>query len=239
LVSEDDDQMRDQMNSNPKSARSARRNARQEVSKIKLEVILQEAAILFTHKGYNATSLDEIAGRLQVTKAALYNYVENKNELLYRCYLRSIELTEKCYEQAEHEGRNGLDKVIAYLRIDASSGVVSMTPLTELDAVHDAKQRQRLGQRLAACEARMRGFIELGIQDGSIRSCDPHLTSLFILGASRHMIQWYDPKSGLGLPKIVERFIDFCCHGLAATAMAQAAPTAMPAAREPRGRVDQ
>jgi TetR/AcrR family transcriptional regulator len=188
--------------------------ARNEATKIKLEAILQEADLLFTRKGYNATSLDDIASRLNITKTALYYYVRNKNELLSRCYQRSIELTEQCYEQADQEGKTGLDKVVAYLRIDASRGVMSMTPLTELDAVRDPKLRQKLGQRLNACEARFRGFIEHGIRDGSIRDCDPQLTTLFVLGASRHMIQWYDPEAGHNLQTIVERFIQFCCRGL-------------------------
>lgn len=196
-------------------SRSAWERARSEVMKIKLEAILQEADMLFSRKGYNATSLDDIAGRLHITKTALYHYVRDKNELLYLCYQRSIELTEQWYEQADSEGKTGLEKVLAYLRIDARGGVMSMTPLTELDAIRDAKLRQKLSQRSAACEARFREFITTGIADGSIRKCDPQLTTLFILGASRHMMQWYNPEAGHDLKAIVERFIDFCCHGLA------------------------
>jgi TetR/AcrR family transcriptional regulator len=191
--------------------------ARSESMKMKLEVILQEAAMLFTRKGYNSTSLDDIAGKLHIGKTALYHYVQNKNELLCECYQRAVELTEQCYDRAEQEGSTGLEKMLAYLRTDASSGVMSMTPLMELDAIRDAKLRQRLGQRMSACEARFRGFIELGIRDGSIRDCDPHLTSLFILGASRHMMQWYDPSAGHDLQAIVERFIEFCCRALEPT----------------------
>jgi len=196
------------------TSQSAWDKARSEATKIKLEAILQEADLLFTRKGYNATSLDEIASRLNITKTALYYYVRNKNELLCRCYQRSIELTEQCYEQAAQEGKTGLDKVLAYLRIDASRGVMSMTPLTELNAIRDPKLRQKLGQRLSACEAQFRSFIEQGIRDRSIADCDPQLTTLFILGASRHMIQWYDPDAGHDLQSIVERFIQFCCRGL-------------------------
>ena len=91
---------------------------------------------------------------------------------------------------------------------------MSMTPLTELDAIRDPKLRQQLGRRLSACEARFRGYIEEGIRDGSIGECDPHLTSLFILGGSRHMMQWYDPDGSYDLQAIVEQFIQFCRAGL-------------------------
>ena len=194
-------------------SRSAWDRARSEVMRIKLEAILQEADLLFSRKGYNSTSLDDIASRLHITKTALYHYVQNKNELLCLCYQRSVELTEQCYEQADREGKTGLEKVLAYLRIDASTGVMSMTPLSELDAIRDPKLRQKLNLRISACEARFRDFIALGIRDGSIRDCD-----LFILGASRHMMQWYDPDAGHDLKTIVERFIEFCFQGLAPVA---------------------
>ncbi len=202
------------MRSDAERSRSAWDRARSEVMKIKLEAILQEADMLFSRKGYNSTSLDDIASRLHITKTALYHYVQNKNELLYLCYQRSVELTEQCYEQAAREGKTGLDKVMAYLRIDASTGVMSMTPLTELDAIRDPKLRQKLSQRISACEERFQEFIAEGIRDGSVRDCDPHLTSLFILGASRHMMQWYNPDAGHDIKGIVERFIEFCCQGL-------------------------
>jgi AcrR family transcriptional regulator len=205
------------MQTGPERSQVAWDKARSEAIKIKLEAILQEADMLFSRKGYTATSLDDISSRLRITKTALYHYVKNKNELLYLCYQRSIELTEQIYDRADREGSTGLQKVVAYLRIDASTGVMSMTPLTELHAIRDPKLRAKLSHRNSACEARFRGFIEQGIRDGSIRKCDTQLTALFILGASRHMIQWYDPDEGHELTAIVEQFIQFCCHGMEPT----------------------
>jgi AcrR family transcriptional regulator len=203
-------------------ARPVWEKARSELLKIRLEAILQEADVLFSRKGYNATSLDDIARRLNVTKTALYHYVKNKNDLLYLCYQRAMDLTEHCYKRADEEGRTGLEKVLAYLRIDASTGVMSMTPLTELDAIRDAKRRQQLTRRIGDCEGKFRGFIEQGIRDGSIQKCDPYFTSLFILGASRHMMQWYNPDAGQDLETIVQQFIQFCCYGLTGAAAIEA-----------------
>jgi TetR/AcrR family transcriptional regulator, cholesterol catabolism regulator len=188
--------------------------AKSEQLRIKLEAILAEAAILFAHRGYNSTSLDDIAKRLNITKTALYHYVQNKNQLLYLCYERSVELTHECYERADRENQSGLQKILAYLRLDASRGVMSMTPLNEIEAIEDPKQRQRLQQHTGAFEARFRGFIELGIRDGSIKPCDPGVTALFILGASRYMMHWYNPDAGHDLQTIVEQFIQFCCQGI-------------------------
>jgi AcrR family transcriptional regulator len=43
--------------------------------------IVKEAAALFTERGYLATTMDEIAARLGVTKAAIYQYYPGKTAL--------------------------------------------------------------------------------------------------------------------------------------------------------------
>lgn len=43
--------------------------------------IVQEASSLFMEKGYSATTMDDIAGRLGVTKASIYQYYNSKVDL--------------------------------------------------------------------------------------------------------------------------------------------------------------
>ncbi len=199
-------------NMNGKSGWAA---AREQQQQFKLDVLLTEAAMLFSHRGYAATSLDDIAARLNITKTALYYYVKNKNDLLYQCYLRSLEATEACYREADAQGSNGLEKVLAYLRLDAETGPIAMTPLIELDVIKDSEARTYLAERLANCEAQFRGFIELGIEDGSIAPCDAALTMQFVLGASRWTMKWYEPDGSQSLTDINDAFMRFVTDGLA------------------------
>ena len=59
------------------------RNGTQKSLERSQEIYLTAAQIFFT-KGYNATSLNDIAAELGITKAGLYYYVESKQELLYQ-----------------------------------------------------------------------------------------------------------------------------------------------------------
>jgi AcrR family transcriptional regulator len=43
--------------------------------------IVQEASLLFMEKGYSATTMDDIAGCLGVTKASIYQYYKSKVDL--------------------------------------------------------------------------------------------------------------------------------------------------------------
>lgn len=194
--------------------RTSWEQAKQAPGRLKREVLLTEAAILFSHKGYSATSLDDIVARLNITKTAIYYYVKNKNDLLYQCYLRSLDATESCYDEAERQGKTGLDKLLCYLRLDAESGPLSMAPLTELDAIKDSTARKALAKRLHLCEQRFQSFIVEGIRDGSIAPCDPELVMQFVLGSSRWIMKWYAPDSGHSLPDINTALMGFVRNGL-------------------------
>jgi AcrR family transcriptional regulator len=52
------------------------------------ERILDVAQELFTHHGYDKTSLRDIAERLGITKAALYYYFERKEDMLIALHVR-------------------------------------------------------------------------------------------------------------------------------------------------------
>ena len=54
-----------------------------EVTDFKRRRIREEASHLFFQLGYEGTTLDAIAQRLEVTKPFLYTHYANKTELLY------------------------------------------------------------------------------------------------------------------------------------------------------------
>ena len=62
------------------------------------ERILETALELFAQNGYLGTSMNDIAGRLGFTKAALYKHYTSKQEILDRIVERMNEMD---YERAE------------------------------------------------------------------------------------------------------------------------------------------
>jgi len=62
---------------------SKRSELKAEVVALKRKRIVDAARRLFYEKGYERTTLDDIAERLQVTKPFIYSYYKNKNELLH------------------------------------------------------------------------------------------------------------------------------------------------------------
>jgi len=48
----------------------------------KKELIIQEAALIFKQKGYSATSMRELAEKVGMEAASLYNHIRSKDEIL-------------------------------------------------------------------------------------------------------------------------------------------------------------
>ena len=57
---------------------------------VKRDAVIRAAARAFNAHGYHHTSLDDIAADLGVTKPTVYYYVENKEQLLFECFLAGL-----------------------------------------------------------------------------------------------------------------------------------------------------
>ena len=64
------------------------------------EKIVVEGAKVFNKRGYYGTTLDDIAGELEVTKAALYYHIRSKEEILYECHKAGLDVATLAVEKA-------------------------------------------------------------------------------------------------------------------------------------------
>lgn len=183
----------------------------------KRDAVLQTAAHLFLESGYRKTSMSQLATQLKITKPALYYYFRNKEEILIACYKAGIAEIEGLLDEAiVHHGR-GLDKVKAYVRAYATAIVtydfgrcVAMLDDSEL-----SKQARRAVRSLKRrIDAAIRGYIEEGIEDGSIARCNAKLASFAIAGAINWIGTWYQPDGELSAEEIAAEFSELLTQGL-------------------------
>ena len=191
---------------------------RQRDGDAKREAVLETAAHLFLERGYRSTSLRDLASLLKITKPALYYYFQNKEQILVECYRAGIAAIEGLLEEAELESGNGSQKIEAYLRVYATAIVshdfgrcVAMLDDSELSP--PARREVRILKR--RIDASIRGYIEEGIEDGSIKDCNPKLAAFAAAGAINWIGTWYRPEGGLSPETIAKGFSELLTHGLA------------------------
>src|ERR1017187_6420902 len=182
----------------------------------KREAVLKTAAQLFLEKSYGRTSMNDVADRLNITKPALYHYFDNKEDILLECYRLGVGLIEEILNEiADHCG-TGLQKVEAFIHSYATVMTVNfgrcVMRLDEGDLTSGARAEMRAYKR--KIDRRLRGFIQDGIEDGSIAPCDTKIAAFSIAGALNWICMWYEPDGALSPEEIATQFTRTLTHGL-------------------------
>jgi TetR/AcrR family transcriptional regulator len=192
--------------------------SRAEQSDMKRKAIIREAARVFNKRGSHGTTLDDVADRLGVTKAALYRYVDNKNDLLVGCHEEAMDIANEQLGIGEREGRNGLEKIrigmAGYLRIMIGDMGVPVLVLEE-NALAEGTAGPIIALR-DAFEKRLRGLVEEGIRDGSILPVNPKLAVFMLLGALNWVTKWYSPEGAWTPEQASSAMIELATRAFAA-----------------------
>jgi TetR/AcrR family transcriptional regulator len=183
---------------------------------LKIEALYRQAARSFHRNGYAGTSLADIADQLGVSKAALYHYIGNKQELLLRCHLAAADAANYAIAQVPERGLNGREKVRLALRLyldsilsDTSASVIAL----EVSALTPENFRMVVAKRDAFQNAFVR-FIREGIKDGSIVRCDPKLATFAVLGGVNWVEKWYRPTGPWSRLQITQAMADMMVRAI-------------------------
>ena len=191
------------------------------------------AAQVFNERGFVASTLDEVAERLKITKPTLYYYVKSKDEILYECVRMGLTMLQEAIQTAGASGGSALDKLVVAMRKYAE--IVTMDFGMCLIRVGEdplpLESQRKLRRIKAAIDHEFRELIRQGIAEGSINNCDPKITAFALAGALSWIGRWYRPGGDLSPPQIAEHFIALLLNGLCG-----AESTAVAAKRRPDSR---
>lgn len=189
-----------------------RRRARDE----KRDAVLRTAVQMFLEDGYHHTSLVDVAKRLNITKPALYNYFESKEDILRECYRIGLKLYEDGLHASHSDECNGIERLRALIR--AYAHVISTDfgrCVVRLDdREFKAETHDQVRQTKRRIEQAFRDAILLGTRDGSIAPCEPSLTSFAITGALNGIGAWFDPNGAFKAEEVAESYARQLTAGL-------------------------
>jgi len=171
----------------------------------KRQAVILAAGQAFRRRGYHNASMTEIAKTLDLTKAALYYYVRNKEEVLYECHLMAYNAMDEIL-RVKHDGASALDKLetlyIDFVNMLTASGVSLLTDVNSLRT----KNKVDVLSRRAKIERKIIRLVKDGQKDGSIRAGDARLHVFFFMGALNWLNAWYDASGRLKGEDIAAHF---------------------------------
>jgi AcrR family transcriptional regulator len=151
----------------------------------KRDAVLAEAAATFNARGIAGTSINDIAAKLELTRAALYYYVDDRDDLVFQTYMRSCELTADDLEAAYESGRNGLTQLLAYVERALDPERAPAAVLSEISYLSGSARSMVEKAQRRNVQALER-FVREGIADRSMRACDDAFAAQSVVG----LVSW-------------------------------------------------
>jgi AcrR family transcriptional regulator len=188
--------------------------------KAQQERLIQVAARMFHERGYDATSLQDIAEELGLLKGSLYHYISSKDDLLWAVIFKqhqaSMALARRCREM---EG-TPMDRLKEFVQGYAASlknerDSVSVY-LREIGRLSEARRTTILDEREQYVTF-ARELLDEGISAGQFRAgMDTALVAQGVLGMLNSTYRWYRPTSKVRPAKVTNELLELILRGVGA-----------------------
>ena len=188
--------------------------------------IIKSAAHVFGRKGFHATTLEEIAAELQVTKASLYYYFSTKEELLYEVHLLSLQDVIGRVERIRATSDSPVDQLEAaiteHLRVLAGDYEGAFLLQQEYDLPEEyRKEIVRLRDKY---EKTLLEIVQQGERERLFRVKDARIAVRMLLGAINWFLRWYRASGRLAVDEIAAAYVDVVFYGMLAPPTAGGEP---------------
>ena len=159
-----------------------------------LEAIIAAAAHVFGERGYHATSLDDIAERLGVSKPTIYYHVGNKEALLAECLRRSLKDLMDSLDPLRNRPMTGADRLEQAVRycVAAACTDLGRCVVRIPDHVLD-RHRAEILEIKGSVSAIFSELLSEGINDGSLACHDHKLFGQLLRGLINSVGDWFQP----------------------------------------------
>lgn len=184
------------------------------------EQIIHESLKLFSLKGFQATSIQDILEKAGISKGGLYNHFKSKEDL----FMQVLDKARKIWRDRNLRGldqiENPIDKIICFLRNfqelylkdtdNFPGGCVFLTFAVELSD-HHPHLAQEVGKGFDGLKRMIKRLLEEGKASGSLKlevdcACVTEILFLGILGAS---ITYIMDKSAADLQISMDALIEY------------------------------
>jgi AcrR family transcriptional regulator len=181
-----------------------------------LDELLDVVVRVFIDRGYDATSMEDLARATGRTKSSIYHHVDGKEHLLALALSRAVDaLSAVLEEQAAGEGSpvERLERVVR----GSVQVLVSQLPYVTLllrvrgntDVEREALERRR------AFDRRLSALVGEAVRAGEVRGdLDPRLVTRLLFGTVNSVTEWYRPGGDHGSQDVEDALVAFVLDGL-------------------------
>lgn len=189
-------------------------------SKRRRQEVMDVAARIFSEKGYEATSIQEIAEEVGILKGSLYYYIDTKEDLLFGVIQEAYDAALGVIKDLERRDGSALELIEAlvhrHVEVFVATRVQSSVFFKEFRALSDDRQKE-----IREAGDIYSGFLRAQIRRGQVTgeidpAITPRLAAIGIIGMMNSMAFWYRPEGPATAAQIGAEFSQLVIGGLRA-----------------------
>lgn len=182
----------------------------------KREALLNVAVKFFNQHGYHATSLDDVAHSLKISKPTIYHYLGNKEQVLLTCLEAGVQHLLQAAQEVSNKDLDGETRIKEFLylyglrNLDDFGRCVTLTN----DDVLSEQGRQQFRQLKRQVHQAFTKMLEQAIAEGAIsQQHNPKLLAVTLTGAMNSTAKWYSEHGALSKQEIVTQMVTLLSQG--------------------------
>lgn len=181
--------------------------------------IYRAAAKIIFDKGFDATSMGDIAESVDLTKGGLYYYIKGKKAMLFAIMNFAMDRIEKKVMETASEEKDPakrLARIVSnHVRL-VMEEAPAMTILVYEEEGLDPEHYAKIDERKRAYSDFVRSTIQavFDTQDAP-PPVDPVIATFSLLGMIHWIVRWYEPEGHRSEDEVVEQITALALHGLA------------------------
>ncbi len=178
--------------------------------------VLRAAIDLFNRKGYDATSIGDVAEELGVTKSAVYHHVPSKEHLLSEALDEALTGLEAAVSAAAGADGSAYERLRGVVRHSVEVLVEHQPAVTLLLRVHGNSETEKAAlARRRRIDARLAELVGRAAGEGALRAdLDPELVSRLLFGMVNSLVEWYRPSGPVTADQVADAVTAIAFDGL-------------------------
>jgi AcrR family transcriptional regulator len=187
--------------------------------------ILRTAARLFQQRGYDATSMNDVAAALKLSKGGLYHHFQSKDEILFEIMNHAMEITQERVLNPVRGIADPEERLRALIRLHIEV-VLSPRDREITVMLHENHPlppalRKRINARkkdyihfLESLMTEVQNKVQNQAPNRAKGRVSPRAAAFALLGMINWIYQWYKPEGELQAQNLIPQFTDLIFGGI-------------------------
>jgi AcrR family transcriptional regulator len=181
-----------------------------------VESLLDAAVEVFNDRGYDGTSMEDLARAAGITKSSIYHHVRGKEALLGMALDAALAgLFAALDEPASLEGpaRSRLEHVLRRSVEVLDAELPNVTLLLRVRG--NTPTEQAALERRREFDRRVSDLVAQAVEEGDVRGdLDPALVTRLLFGTVNSLVDWYRPDHGASAAQVADALVTLVFDGL-------------------------